>query len=242
MKFTPKGGTITVVLRRRESDIELVVKDTGKGIAPEFLPHIFEAFCQQDEGMSRWSHGLGLGLAIVRKLVELHGGRVTGNSDGEGKGAVFEVRISIAPVQRKPEPRTTAPPALDRAPELAGIRTLLVEDEDDAREMLLQLLGECGAAVLPARGAAEALEIMRTQAIDVIVSDIGMADVDGLQLIREIRKLLGAARGVPAVALTAYTRAVDRTRALQAHVPKPVDAGELVTVIASLVGRLGNGP
>jgi CheY-like chemotaxis protein len=122
---------------------------------------------------------------------------------------------------------------------------LLVEDEDDAREMLLQLLAECGAAVLPARGAAEALEIMRTQAIDVIVSDIGMADVDGLQLIREIRKLPGAARALPAVALTAYTRAVDRTRALQAgfqaHVPKPVDAGELVTVIASLVGRLSGG-
>jgi light-regulated signal transduction histidine kinase (bacteriophytochrome) len=244
MKFTPKGGTITVVLCRRESDVELVVKDTGKGIAPEFLPHIFEAFRQQDDGMNRRSHGLGLGLAIVRKLVELHGGRVTGHSDGEGKGAVFEVRIPIAPVQRKLDTHP-APPPLERAPELAGIRTLLVEDEDDAREMLLQLLGECGAAVLPARSAAEALEIMRSQQVDIIVSDIGMADVDGLQLIREIRKLPGAARALPAIALTAYTRAVDRTRALQAgfqaHVPKPVDAGELVTVIASLVGRLGNG-
>ncbi len=241
VKFTQKGGSITVVLDRHHSDVEITVRDTGAGIAADFLPHIFEPFSQQDEGMNRRSQGLGIGLSIVHKLVELHGGRVTAESDGVGKGALFRVRLPMAPTTTRAareEPRD----GFSASGLLAKIRILVVEDEPDARELLLIVLGESGAAVRTASSAKEALAILDSNEIDIIVSDIGMPEVDGLQMLRQIRALPAPKRSTPAIALTAYSRAVDRTKALQAgfqaHVPKPVDPHELVTVIASLVGRL----
>ncbi|HEY0192105.1 MAG TPA: ATP-binding protein, partial [Kofleriaceae bacterium] len=244
IKFTPKGGSITVVLRRLESDVEITVRDNGKGISPGFLAHIFEPFRQQDEGMNRRTQGLGLGLAIVRKLVELHGGRVDAESQGEGTGATFRVTVPMAPLRSR---HATQPPpspghAIHHPAELDGLRVLLVEDEADAREMVAVVLRDCGAVVSEAALASEALVILGNQAIDLMISDIGMPDMDGMALIRAIRALPEPARSIPAIALTAYTRAVDRTRAIQAgfqsHIPKPVDATELLTVAASLVGRL----
>jgi signal transduction histidine kinase len=243
IKFTPKGGSITVVLRRLESDVEISVRDNGKGITPGFLAYIFEPFRQQDEGMNRRSQGLGLGLAIVRKLVELHGGRVVAESEGEGHGAIFRVALPMAPIrtrhETKPPPSPTAPHC---PPELADLRVLVVEDETDARDLLAVVLRDCSAEVFEAASAMEALAILGVQPIDLIISDIGMPEMDGLAMIRAIRALPEPARSVPAIALTAYTRAVDRTRAIQSgfqtHIPKPVDATELLTVAASLVGRL----
>ncbi|HET9622105.1 MAG TPA: ATP-binding protein [Kofleriaceae bacterium] len=243
IKFTPKGGSITVVLRRLGSDVELTVRDNGKGIAPGFLAHIFEPFRQQDEGMNRRSQGLGLGLAIVHKLVELHGGRVAAESEGEGRGAVFRVVLPMAPLRTRHDTKPPPPPAPAHCPpELARLRILLVEDETDARDLLAVVLRDCGAEVLEAASARDALATLGAQPIELIISDIGMPEMDGLAMIRAIRALPEPARSVPAIALTAYTRAVDRTRAIQAgfqtHIPKPVDATELLTVAASLVGRL----
>lgn len=243
IKFTPKGGSVTVVLRRLESDVEITVQDNGKGIAPAFLEHVFEPFRQQDEGMNRRSQGLGLGLAIVRKLVELHGGRVFAESEGEGKGAIFRVTMPIAPLRsRQPTPPPPPPPGMQLPPELAGLRVLVVEDEEDARDLLALVLRECGAEVLEAPGARAALTLLANHPVDLIISDIGMPDMDGLAFIRAVRSTAEPTRSIPAIALTAYTRAIDRTRAIQsgfqAHIPKPVDASELLTVAASLVDRL----
>jgi light-regulated signal transduction histidine kinase (bacteriophytochrome) len=243
IKFTPKGGSITVILRRLDSDVEITVQDSGKGIAPAFLAHIFEPFRQQDEGMNRRTQGLGLGLAIVKKLVELHGGRVTAESAGEGLGAVFRVMVPMAPLRTRRTPPEPIPAlGLHRPPELAGLRVLVVEDEPDARDLLVLVLRDCGAEVVAAASGKEALAALAAHAIDLIVSDIGMPEMDGLALIREVRALTEPKRSVPAIALTAYTRAIDRTRAIQAgfqaHIPKPVDAAELLTVAASLVDRL----
>jgi len=242
IKFTPKGGSITVSLRRLRSDVELSVSDTGQGIAPDFLPRMFEPFWQSDPEMNRRTQGLGLGLAIVRKLVELHGGRVDASSDGEGKGAVFRVQLPLAPVTASKARETQNPTALDCPPELQDVRVLVVEDEADARELLRVVLAQCGAQVRHAADAATALALLRTEPFDLLISDIGLPGTDGLQLVRMLREREGHGPRTPAVALTAYTRAIDRTRALQAgfnaHVPKPVDAHELVTVVASVIGRL----
>ena len=240
IKFTPRGGSITVVLRRAESDVELTVTDTGEGIAEELLPLVFDLFRQGDAGMNRRSRGLGIGLAIARKLTEMHGGRITVESPGAGQGASFRVRIPMAPVlpREVAADRSVAP----SAGMLAGVRVLVVEDEADARELVVQLLAGSGAEVTEAADAAMALAQLEQRAFDVMVSDVGMPGRDGFQLIREIRSRGGKPR-LPAIALTAYSRAYDRMGALQAgfdaHVPKPVDAAELITVIASAVGRLG---
>jgi len=242
IKFTPKGGSITVALRRQRSDVELTVSDTGQGIAPDFLPRLFEPFWQSDPGMNRRSQGLGLGLAIVRKLVELHGGRVDAASEGEGKGATFRVQLPLAPVAAPSVRETAEPAAVDCPPELDGVRVLVVEDEADARELLRVVLTQCGATVQHAADAISALALLRDETFDLVISDIGLPGTDGLQLVRMLREREAHGRRTPAVALTAYTRAIDRTRALQAgfnaHVPKPVDAHELVTVAASVIGRL----
>ena len=244
IKFTPKGGSITVVLRRLESDVEISVRDSGKGISPEFLGHIFEPFRQQDDGMNRRSQGLGLGLAIVRKLVELHGGRVSAESDGDNRGSLFRVVMPMAPLRSYGRSQLTMAPASarQRPPELAGVHVLIVEDEVDARDMLTVVLRECGAEVHEAASAREALAVLAASSIQLVISDIGMPDMDGMALMRAIRLLPEPGRSVPAIALTAYTRAIDRTRAIlsgfQAHIPKPVDAVELLTVASSLVGRL----
>jgi light-regulated signal transduction histidine kinase (bacteriophytochrome)/CheY-like chemotaxis protein len=240
VKFTPKGGKIHVVLQRVSSDLVLTVRDSGQGISPEFLPHVFESFRQEEEGASRRAHGLGLGLAIVRSLVELHGGRVTAESEGLGRGAAFHVRLPLAPIRTAEPPPSRAPQALSGPPELAGARILVVEDEPDARELVRHVLERCGAVVVEAATAGAALEQTERLRFAAIVSDIGLPDTDGLGFLRELRSR-GPERGgrTPAVALSAYTRVLDRTNALQAgfqaHVSKPVDATELVAVVASLI-------
>jgi len=239
IKFTPKGGTITVVLRRQGSEVELCVSDTGQGIAPEFLPHIWKPFRQQDPSINRRSAGLGLGLAITYKLVELHGGRVVAESEGEGCGSTFRVMLPIASAAAREKPikpaDTVGPPQLD------GLRVLVVEDDADSRELLRVILSTSGAVAATFADGASALAAVEHGTFDVVLSDIGLPGMDGLELIREIRRRHSPSR-LPAVALTAYARSVDRTRALQAgfqaHVPKPVEPGELVIVIASLAGRL----
>ncbi|MGA9996909.1 MAG: PAS domain S-box protein [Pyrinomonadaceae bacterium] len=249
IKFTPRGGKVQVRLERVNSHIEIVVSDTGSGIAPEFLPHVFDRFRQADQRTTRQHGGMGLGLAIVRHLVELHGGTVRAESGGEGQGATFTVLLPVAPVyQVAAEGERVHPAARDMLPSfecverLDGVRVLVVDDEPDTRELLKVGLGQCGAEVMAAGSAAEALEVMRTVVPDLLISDIGMPEVDGYEMIRRVRNLPDESGGrVPAIALTAYARVEDRMQALRAgyqmHVPKPVELAELVAVAASLVQR-----
>ena len=243
VKFAKKGGSIHVALQRVGSDLQLAVVDDGQGIAPAFLPHIFEVFRQQDPGMNRRSQGLGLGLAIARKLVELHGGRISVQSEGEGLGATFRVTFPTATrAPAAPASRASDDP-FELRPELVGLRVLVVEDDLDSRELIEHILTQCGAAVAVAVDVAEALALLdATPTFDVIVSDIGLPGVDGLEFIRRVRARSKEAGGAtPAIALTAYTRAADRTQTLRAgfesHVPKPVEAGELVATILAVVRR-----
>jgi PAS domain S-box-containing protein len=242
IRFTPRGGRVEVALQAAEGGIDLVVADTGSGITPEFLPHVFDRFQQADAPMTRRVGGLGLGLSIVKHLVELHGGRVEVRSEGEGKGSTFVVRLP-AGLERLPVPDSPPPPAIDRsepaeAVSLEGFRVLIVEDEPDARDFLARLLAAHGAEVLTATSAIEALGIFRSADVDMIVSDIGLPEMDGYQLMQRIRELETPEGGaVPALALTAFARTEDRTRALragfQAHLAKPVDPPELVATVAS---------
>lgn len=249
VKFTPKGGRVQVVLTRRDSSVEIAVADTGVGIAKQFQPFVFDRFRQADGGTTRSQGGLGLGLSIVRQLVEMHGGTVSVLSEGEGHGAAFSVCLPLAATRPK-EP--SSPPsqhtALDRRiecpPELVGLRVLLVDDEDDTRDMLRTLLEGCGARVRSAPSVAHAMDLFAEEPPDVLLSDIGMPDEDGYSFIGKVRRLPAASGGtVPAIALTAYARSEDRTRALLAgfstHVPKPVEPTELLAVIASMVARTG---
>ncbi|MDB5294817.1 MAG: cph [Phycisphaerales bacterium] len=250
VKFTPKGGRVRVTLQRLESNLELSVSDSGQGIRPAFLPHVFDRFRQEDGAANRKHGGLGLGLAIVRQLVELHGGAVHAESAGEGCGATFVVSLPLRAV-RQPGggPHPTAQPAgvtVDcDAVDLAGTRVLVVDDEPDARELVRRLLTECRVAVTAVGSAADAMAAFRAgPAFDVIVSDIGMPGEDGYALIAQVRRLeeeLGRRR-TPAVALTAYARPDDRRRIMlagyQVHVPKPVEAAELTAVVANLAGRI----
>ncbi|XGV98011.1 MAG: PAS domain S-box protein [Leptolyngbya sp. BL-A-14] len=253
VKFTPKGGRIQVRLERINSHVEITVSDTGQGISPEFLPYVFERLQQADSTTTRLYGGLGLGLAIVRHLVELHGGRVQAASAGDGKGATFMVNLPITIF--RPEPTdiervhptvSDAAPIID-APRLNGIKVLIVDDEADARELLATLLSQRGATVTAVASAREAIVMITQQTLeqrpDIIVSDIGMPGEDGYMLIRQIRALAPAQGGrIPAIALTAYARTEDRIKALaagfQSHVPKPVEPAEFVTVVANLVDRL----
>nr|AYM54570.1 sensory box histidine kinase/response regulator [Nannocystis exedens] len=248
VKFTPRAGRVQVLVERRDSSVEIVVADTGKGIAPEFQPHVFERFRQADGATTRRHGGLGLGLSIVRQLVEMHGGTVGVFSEGEDRGASFTVRIPLAVTLRReieaPETlrKEAAKQDLHCPPELAGLRVLIVDDERDTREMLGMLLRRCGVEVTLAASAAEALRLIESERPDVLVSDIGMPGEDGYSLLEKVRKLPRDAGGnLPAVALTAYARSEDRTRALLAgfnnHVAKPVEPIELLAVIASLSWR-----
>jgi PAS domain S-box-containing protein len=249
IKFTPRGGRVQIRLERVNSHIEIAVSDNGPGIAPEFLPHVFDRFRQADQRTTRQHGGMGLGLAIVRHLVELHGGTVRAESPGEGQGSTFMVLLPIAPVYQRigmeervhPAARDTLP-AYECPDRLDGLRILVVDDEPDTRELLEVGLGRCGAEVMAAGSAAEALEVMATATPDVLISDIGMPSEDGYDLIRRVRQLPAGSGGrVPAIALTAYARTEDRLQALRAgyqmHVPKPVELAELVAVVASLVQR-----
>ena len=256
IKFTPKGGSVQVGLDRIESHLEVRVMDSGEGIAPEFLPDVFDKFRQQDASTTRQHGGLGLGLAIVKQLVELHGGSVRVESAGKGQGATFVVTLLLSVLQPAAEPdeaghRGRQPadsPALSIPTEslrLEGIKVLVVDDEPDARALVKRLLEDRQAQVTAAGSVAEALECFQAERPDVMVSDIGMPGEDGYSLIRRVRAL-GPEHGgnTPAIALTAYARAEDRLKALmagfQVHASKPVDATELLVLVATLVGRAGN--
>jgi PAS domain S-box-containing protein len=241
IKFTPDGGVVSIRLARAGAQqLEIVVRDSGDGISPEFVPHVFERFRQADSSTTRPHGGLGLGLAIVRHLVEAHGGTVVAESAGKGKGACFTVRL---PRHDAAAPAAEAEPSVPaEAPvrSLEHIRVLLVDDDPDTRGMMQTVLAQRGAQVTAASSAAEALACVERETPDVLLSDIGMPGMDGYALIRELRER-PSARGIPAAALTAYAHADDRGQAIaagyQLHVAKPVEPAELVAVVASLAGR-----
>jgi signal transduction histidine kinase/CheY-like chemotaxis protein len=235
IKFTPPGGDVYFDLQAQRAHVELRVRDTGIGIAPEFLPHVFERFRQANSSTTRVHGGVGLGLAIVRHLVELHGGAIEAHSDGRDRGALFVARF---PATSSRDASRTTPPQEQHGPVLEGVRVLVVEDDADTRELLTQALSASGASVLPAGSADEALELLRRRGVDVLVSDIGMPDVDGYALLRRVRTLPEPAGRVPAVALTAYARPQDRDDAIDAgfqiHIAKPVQIDALEEALVSL--------
>ncbi|CAA9583381.1 Two-component system sensor histidine kinase/response regulator hybrid [uncultured Synechococcales cyanobacterium] len=246
VKFTPKGGRVQVRLERVSSHIEITVSDTGQGIKAEFLPHIFERFRQADSTITRSYGGLGLGLAIVRQLVELHGGNVHAQSPGDGQGATFMVSLPLMAVLETQDtwvhPAADSEELFDNLPSLKGLRILLVDDEADTRDLITIILEQCEAKVTAIASVREALVVIQQMQPDVLISDVGMPGEDGYTLIRKVRALQPEQGGrIPAVALTAYARMEDRTRALaagfQMHVPKPVKPIELTTVVASLARR-----
>jgi PAS domain S-box-containing protein len=249
IKFTPRGGRVQVRLERVNSHIEIVVTDTGQGISQEFLPFVFDRFRQADQKTNRQHGGMGLGLSIVRHLVELHGGSVQAASAGEGKGATFTVTLPVGPVyEMDVQEGRIHPSARDLLPEtecfdrLDGLNILVVDDEPDTRDLLKAGLAKCGAEVAVAASAAEVFAAIKKKVPDVLVSDIGMPGEDGYEMIQRLRSLPPEAGGkIPAIALTAYARLEDRMQALrsgyQMHVSKPVELAELVAVVASLVKR-----
>ena len=245
IKFTPKGGRVHVSLQRVGSEVELCVSDNGIGIQPDFLPHVFDLFRQEDAKMNRRSQGLGLGLSIVKKLTELHGGRVTAESDGESRGSTFRVRLPVQAARPIAEPILEGAPAFGGTETvLQGLHVLVVEDERDSRDLVQHIIESAGAKVTSVADANEALEVLAAGVVqfDLVLSDIGLPVIDGIQFMKMVRDK-SAGGDLPSVALTAHTRAVDRTRVLQAgfhaHVPKPVDPEELVAVVASVARRKG---
>jgi CheY-like chemotaxis protein len=244
IKFTPRDGNVHVTVQQDASMVRIAVTDTGQGIDPEFLPYVFDRFRQAGAPGQARRTGLGLGLAIVRHLVEAHAGSVSATSEGPGKGATFTVELPVMvdrTVTAAEADRGYAEP-LETTLSLAGVRVLVVDDDADARELLLVALRQYGADVSAVAGADEAYEMMSTQPPDVLVSDIEMPGTTGYELVRRLRHSdRPELRRMPAVALTAYARTEDRVKALlagfQTHVPKPVEPAELVTVIASLAQR-----
>jgi CheY-like chemotaxis protein/two-component sensor histidine kinase len=256
VKFTPRGGRVQVILERIDSHLEVRVVDTGEGIAPDFLPHVFDRFRQFDASTTRRHGGLGLGLSIVKQLVELHGGSVDAKSAGLGQGATFTVMLPLSalhtsdaqsPIERR---RALAGAGAGDGPvdgndrgELTGLKILVVDDEPDARMLIKRLLEDHRAVVNVAASASEAFEMLRAAPPDVLISDVGMPGEDGYSLIRRIRALPPAEGGaVPAVALTAYARPEDRRNAVMAgfqhHVTKPAEPAELITMVASLTRQV----
>ena len=248
VKFTPAGGEIDVRLSRTESKIQLQVSDTGEGICPEFLPHIFDRFRQADSSSKRSHGGLGLGLAIVRHVIELHGGSVSAVSEGRQKGATFIVNLPVAAVV-SPEHHSHANPGVHRPPlsatapvDLDGLHVLVVDDEADGREAIAKVLKVRGAEVATASTVREALELLKAAPPDVLVSDIGLPGEDGYDLIRQVRNLDDErAKRLPAIALTAFAREEDSLRAISAgfqlHASKPIEPSVLTSLVARLAGR-----
>ena len=256
VKFTPKGGRVEVTLSREQSSFQIQVSDTGQGISPELLPHVFDRFRQADSSTRRRFAGLGLGLSIVKYIVEAHGGTVEATSPGEGKGSTFTVRLPIRAVRIGEESEegeiasnsgedesADSVHIADRRPpvRLDGVHVLVVDDEADARRVLVMVLERVGAVVTTADSARAAIETLPKARPDVLVSDLGMPDQDGFDLIRQLRDDGHDARDLPAVALTAFVQKDDAHLALlagfQVHLPKPVDPHELTSVIARLAGR-----
>lgn len=247
VKFTPKGGKVLVTLERVNSHLEVCVADNGEGIKPDLLPHVFERFRQGDASTTRRHGGLGLGLSIVKHLVELHGGSIRAKSPGPGQGSTFCIELPLAVVRTSPAEAgsfgsdAAAPPGgpWTDHPSLDGMTVLAVDDEPDALALVLHVLEGCGARVVTAGSAREALELVVARRPHVIISDIGMPDEDGYTFIQKVRSLAADQGGrTPAAALTAFARPEDRTRALRAgyqtHVTKPVEPTELTAVVASL--------
>ena len=249
IKFTPKGGKVQVVLERVNSHLEVNIADSGAGISPEFLSHVFERFRQADASITRAQGGLGLGLAIVKHLVELHGGTVRVKSPGIGKGSTFAVFLPLASIYPEPEENRRHPAAAAsesgrrQTPRLDAVAALIVDDEEDSRQLVARLLKRAGAQVVEAGSVTEALALLPTRKFDVIISDIGMPVQDGYCFIRAIRALPVSQGGaIPAIALTAYARTEDRIRAIsagfQVHLSKPADGLELLTMVESLVRKI----
>jgi CheY-like chemotaxis protein len=247
VKFTPAGGTITVAIRRDQGELEVAVADTGEGIAPEFLPYVFERFRQADASTSRRHGGLGIGLALVRQLIEMHHGRISVESPGTGQGSTFRVRL---PASNAVHDRLAAvsidhqtQPPVDFHRCLDAARIVVVDDQFDSREWLKRVLGEAGAEVFEASSAGEAFELVKDCRPQVLVSDIGMPGRDGYDLIGDVRGH-PAGSDLVAIALTAYARPEERAKALKAgfqmHVAKPIDAAKLVAVIAHMLKRDGS--
>ncbi|MBD2510207.1 response regulator [Nostoc muscorum FACHB-395] len=246
VKFTPEEGKINIQLERIDSQAQITVSDTGKGISPEFLPHVFEYFRQADGTTTRRFGGLGLGLAIVRHLIELHGGRIWAESLGEGQGAIFRVRLPLIKKELTSKQQINIDPlnASSTTEILTGIQILVVDDDDDTREFHTFVLEQAGANVIAVASAKEALQALAESEPDILLSDIGMPETDGYMLMRQIRALqLKQAKQIPAIALTAYAGEINQQQAIasgfQRHLSKPVEPDELVKAIATLIGRNG---
>ena len=247
IKFTPRDGKVVLRIERFRSDVRISVSDTGAGIPAAFLPHVFDRFWQADSSITRAQGGLGLGLAIVRHLVEVHGGTVTAESAGEGRGAAFTVQMPVRAVAPEPVPEEhDGGPAAERpgppnAPEriLGGLDVLVVDDESDARDLVTAVLARCGAEVRSASTVDDAVRQVRERRPHVLLSDLGLPNEDGYALIRRVREI---DKEIPAGALTAYASTEDHRRALaagfHAHVSKPVEPSDLVLLVASLAGRI----
>ncbi|HWJ96132.1 MAG TPA: ATP-binding protein, partial [Telluria sp.] len=247
IKFTPPGGQVAVAVRRSGANVSIAVRDSGIGIRPEFITHVFERFRQADASTTRRHGGLGLGLSIVKHLVEQHGGTIRADSAGEGLGSCFTIELPLAREQSAP-PRGGRPGQPIPAPatpdmtvlDLAGTDVLVVDDDRDARELMARILTDCHATVRVAADAREALALFGQRAPHILISDLGMPEVDGFELLARVRAL-GRERGgnVPAIALTAFARSEDRLRALEAgfsaHISKPVEPSELIAAVAGIV-------
>jgi CheY-like chemotaxis protein/nitrogen-specific signal transduction histidine kinase len=236
IKFTPTGGRVDIWLEEVGNQAQITVSDTGKGINLDFLPHIFESFRQEDASTTRKYGGLGLGLAIVRSLVEAHGGTIWAESKGEGQGATFKVQLPLLDTElQRSRPDELPEPELD----LTGIRVLIVDDEPDTHELFTVLLTQYGAEVLAVACAAEVLTSLESFQPDVLISDIGMPEMDGYALLQQLRSLPPEKGGqIPAIAVTAYARKEDQQRSLaigfQHHISKPIDPKRLVQVVSGL--------
>lgn len=239
VKFTPSGGRIDIRLEQIDNQAQITIIDTGKGISLDFLPHIFESFRQEDASVTRKHGGLGLGMAIVYQLVKAHGGTVTADSPGEGKGATFTVRLPLLNVNSKENQSSPSP---EQNLDLTGIRVLIIDDDPDSRELVLMVIAQAGAEAITVASATEFLNVLESFQPDVVVSDIGMQEVDGYTLLRQVRSLSPEQGGqVPAIALTAYAAEIDRQQAIaagfQKHIVKPIEPDKLVVAIVSLLNR-----
>lgn len=248
IKFTQRGGVVSIDLRCVGSTVRLKVADTGEGISAEFLPYVFDRFRQAEASISRKQGGLGLGLAVVRHLVELHGGSIGAESDGVGQGSLFTVDLPLAEERRDPARAEERRREGDRrrsrkgSVRLDGVHVLLVEDDDDSRKLLGTMLKRHGARVTSTKSAAEALQVFADDLPDILISDIGMPDEDGYEFIRKLRELPPEKGGrTPAIALTGYASRKDRERALGAgyhqHMAKPIEQADMIAAIAAFVGR-----